>query len=179
MVTNWTQGQTSGANICWARWLFLPSQIVCWLVDKVKRRKTKSLYLISWELFWSFKIHHPWNKWWVSTVRCWNDRFICRQELSSPFTFKDDASSSRERKKAEVMDVMNTNQPQKIFKIFLKSFEWDLLTKEFDLPTNHRNYLTSSRYYFNEIFQVVMMPPFIAPKTEMKVKELRSNKFTH
>jgi len=41
-----------------------------------------------------------------------------RQELSSPFTFKDDASSSRERKKAEV----------------------------------------------------VMMPPFIAPKTEVKVE---------
>ena len=32
----------------------------------------------------------------------------------------------------------------------------------------------SNEKKFNEIFQVIMMPPFIAPKTEVKVKELSS-----
>ena len=60
---------------------------------------------------------------------------LCRQELSSLFTFKDDASSTRERKKMEVILKLEGSG-------------------------------TSS------IFQVIMMPPFIAPKTEVKVTNI-------
>ena len=63
---------------------------------------------------------------------------LCRQELSSLFTFKDDTSSTRERKKAEV-----TFSNQEILIVQIKN-----------------------------IFQVIMMPPFIAPKTEVKVTDI-------
>ena len=63
---------------------------------------------------------------------------LCRQELSSAFTFKDNTSSTRERKKTEVMS-------QGCLGVV----------------------------YFYNIFQVIMMPPCIAPKTEVKVKEFK------